>query len=168
MKKLAFAVILVASFLSVRSASATSIWYTIPGSSCVIISPTDPGRPPVHANWGVGNAAAGFDVTCPVVLPYQAYTTTEMRVNGYNRSTTDAVSCTLLATDYAGANPIPMSLSLPFDGSNTMHSVINSAQNIGAFVNQPAAPLLSLTCHVPGNTSAGASWLTAIFVLASF
>jgi hypothetical protein len=166
MKKLVFGLMLFVSFLSVRSASATSIWYTIPGNSCTVISAFDPNRPPTHTNWGVGNSGP-MDVTCPVVLPYQTYTSMDMRVNGYNRSTTDAVSCTLLATDFAGGSQIPMTLSLPFD-TGPMHSILGTAENIGAFPGQNAAPMLSVTCHIPGNTASGSSWLTAVFVLASF
>jgi hypothetical protein len=56
---------------------------------------------------------------------------------------------------------------LHFD-TGPMHSILGTAENIGAFPGQNAAPMLSVTCHIPGNTASGSSWLTAVFVLASF
>jgi hypothetical protein len=136
--------------LAAGKASATVLTYSIKGSSCASITPGVVGK---ISQWGL-NSAQTMSVTCPVILPLTPqYKNVYFTLNGYNRTSTDYISCTLMATNSEGANPITKTLALtlnwsPMQQKSDVLPVWNSAQ------------LYSVSCRIPG----GENYLTGIFL----
>jgi hypothetical protein len=152
-RKMVAGLAMVVAVLAGRVASATTYdEYQLHGSSCVSITS---GAVPGYSWYGVNAAAVPIDVTCPVLLPAFSYTYAYMLVEGYNRSSSDHLSCTFTGSDFDGTNPV--------SGVATLTANASSPQIAVATTNALFAPLF-ITCHLPAHTASGYSHLTSIFL----
>ena len=105
---------------------------------------------------------------CPIpyALPARAFASSaSIQVTGFNRTSTDHVSCTVTGTDIWGKILGTATASLT---ANQPNGQIGSAS-----VNFAAASNLAVTCHLPGNPfgnqgpdgGSGTSWLTNIAMI---
>jgi hypothetical protein len=153
MKTLRIAIVLASALLGIKSASATTYQsYDIHASNCVSATA---GAVPQYANFGVTALSSALQVVCPLSLPAQSYTYAYIFVEGYNRSGTDHVSCTIMGTAPDGTNASSSNAALPLNQSASQFNTTSIS---------PAAGngLLSLQCHLPAPTASGYSYLSYI------
>ena len=170
MNKFILALTLVACSMIAKTASATTYDdYTIHGNNCVTTTPgsslsfPQSGQSVVMPTYSqYGPYAPGWqavNVTCPLTLPYQVYTYAYLYVQGYNRSSTDHLSCTLSATNFDGLGLKSLTVTLP---NNEQPSQL-SAASVNSFSSS-----LFLTCHIPAATSSGLSHLSSIWLVLGY
>jgi hypothetical protein len=158
MKKLGIGALLVTALLVGRAAHATTyVNYRIHGASCNSI--TSGVAPTVGPNGVNAPSSSSIDVTCPIILPDQSYTYGYIYLVGYNRSSTDNVSCTPMATDSEGNNTITSTATLT---GNQAGSLTASASLFPTVANGNG--YFSLRCHIPGHTANGYSHVNSIFL----
>ncbi|HKP96175.1 MAG TPA: hypothetical protein VJ385_10490 [Fibrobacteria bacterium] len=125
--------------------------YLIHGNGCFSITS---GEEAHYSLWGAGAIGTALDVTCPIVLPDQNYSNAEISVNGYNRSSTDGISCRISGTNYDGGNEA--------SGTATLSVNQQPLQVASASVSLSNNRWLSLKCHLPAYTALGYSHLHSI------
>lgn len=112
---------------------------------------------PQVSQWGINSPSANLDVTCPVVLPSQPYSTAYFTVHGYNRTSTDNVKCSFTAADVFGGSYIIRTAVLPANQSGSQYQKWGVPMN-GSATNPNN--LVSISCHLP----AGENYLTGIML----
>ena len=157
MKRLCFGMVVALSLLVVRTASATTQNYLLHGSSCFSIVS---GLSASVSQYGVNASSTALTVMCPLLLPSLNYTSYGLEVVGYNRSSTDHLSCTINATDTNGNNFLA--------GTASLNANLAAVQVATASINTPVSPMGFVICHLPASTPSGFSHLTDVFVTVGF
>lgn len=129
--------------------------YRLFGSNC--ISTTSGIKAEVN-QWGIYNPNwnQAMDVICPVALPAEEYYFANIRLYGYNRSNTDALSCTLNMSNDDGYGLTPIKAAVP---KTAGPDVVTAAKN-----DSPPAGNHTpwVTCHLPAATGGSLSYLTTV------
>lgn len=159
MKKIAFALTMALGLVAAQKASAATESYSIKGSSCTSITSGVIGQ---YDQYGVSpNGATAMNVTCPLIFPDKGYTQVDVHLYAYSRSTPDKVSCTISATDLGGS------------GLTTGTATVFGNEANSQFASTGIYPTggndeLSLTCHIPGTTGSGPSYLSWIKLIVTY
>lgn len=159
MKFAPHALILAAALVGARVASATTVNLQIHGNSCTSITP---GNSPVYTQFGPYNAstATAMDLTCPVALPSHNYTSGYMYLAGWPRNTADALFCNYASTDVYGNNRTLVKAIVPYNGGNSNFAQVNiAAANAG---------VIYVTCHIPVAVGAAKTYLSSIYLEATY
>jgi len=158
MKRLCFGLIVAMMFLGARAASATTfVTYHLHGASCFSITS---GLAPTVGQFGVNAGSSAINVVCPLVLPSQNYTSFFLEVVGYNRNSSDHLSCSINATDTNGGNLVSAPVTL-----NANQGPVQINTNT---ISTPVSPMPYIPCHLPAQTGSGLSHLTDLFVQVGF
>lgn len=161
MNKLSFALALATALVTARTASATTYNdYQMQGVSCVSATA---GKTPAYSQYGVNSSTTAMDVTCPINLPAHLYTYAYINVGGYNRSSVDKISCSIVGTQGDGNNPIVGTASL---NSNSPYFQLSTASMYPS--TSLGNSVLYLYCHLPAPTAQGLSHLTSIFLTTGY
>jgi hypothetical protein len=151
--------ILAAALAGARAASAGNVTYMIHGNSCVS---STPGLIATPTQWGPYNAntASAMNLTCPMPVLNNYYTSVWAEVIGYSRNTADKLFCTIASTDGNGNNLKSQQAQVSYaPGVNTAITSFNS--NV-------ATNMWYVTCHIPYSGANGTSYLTGVYVSLSY
>ncbi|HKP96177.1 MAG TPA: hypothetical protein VJ385_10500 [Fibrobacteria bacterium] len=152
MKKTILVLILATVFLTAGPASAFEDYYLISGNDCFS---TTSGEEAHYSQWGAGAAGTALDVTCPLMLTDWNFAHAYITVRGYNRSSSDHISCTISNSKAGGSDETSATAYLPYDSW--------SFQSASAQIQPTDAEYVSLMCHLPAYAT-GDSHLTSILV----
>jgi hypothetical protein len=160
MRNLIVIALVSAAVMGAQSASAAPSWKTlvIHGNNCTSIS----GRTPLYGQYGpyTDSMTAGLYINCPILPPTVSgarVTVATLQVNGYNRSGTGQLRCTLLGTQYDGRRPVSARAEMIYVGGRYGQAEVSLNQAEGG-----PSDLLSIMCYLPPRTALGRSHLTSI------
>lgn len=159
MKSFRNALLLSAAMFGAHAACATTLTLQLHGNSCTSITP---GNAPVYTQFGPYNQSttSALDMTCPVTFASRSYTAGYILVTGWNRSTTDNLFCNYASTDAYGNNRALVQAVVPYaNGGSGLGQANLSMSNTG---------LPYVTCHLPAATANGKSYLSGIYLEATY
>lgn len=159
LKNLSKILVLAAALAGARAATAGNVTYMIHGNSCVS---TTSGLPGVYTQWGPynGSTTTAMNLTCPVPVLNNYYTSVWAEVIAYNRSTADKVFCNIASTDGNGNNLKSQQAQVSYaPGVNT---------GITSFNSNVATNMWYVTCHIPMSGANGTSYLTGVYLSLSY
>ena len=159
MMKTAFALAMALGLgLVAQKASAATDSYTLRGNSCTSITSGITG---LYGQYGISPpSTTAINVTCPIILPQKAYTQFDLSIWAYSRSTPDKVACTIATTDYGGSNYTSATAAVTLNQANS--------QNATTTLYPSGGDEMYITCHIPGSTGSGPSYLTLIDFSATY
>jgi hypothetical protein len=152
MKSLLTMAVLAATLFAARSASAQTFYMTH-GSSCFPINGSQVG----YNQYGVyASTTAPAYVNCPLTMPnWMSNYSAGWGIEGYDRSSTDDLTCTLTDITYLG--------NVAFQ--STLSTSGYSGSSLSATGTITTAQYPWLTCKIPGYSSSyGYSHLTVIYI----
>ena len=161
MNKLSLALALATALVTARTASATTYNdYQIQGVSCFSATA---GKTPAYSQYGVNSSTTAMDVSCPIILPGHNYSYGYIQLDGYNRSSVDKISCSIVGTQGDGNNPVVGTAYLSANSPSFQASSVSIYPNTSLFNN-----VMYLYCHLPAPTAQGYSHLTSIFLTTGY
>jgi len=153
------ALLLSAAIFGAHAASATTLTLQLHGNSCTSITP---GNSPVYTQFGPYNqsTSSALDMTCPVTFASRNFTAGYILVTGWNRSTTDNLFCNYASTDAYGNNRALVQAVVPYNNGGSGFAQANlSMSNTG---------VPYVTCHLPAAVGASRSYLSGIYLEATY
>ena len=158
MRRLCFGLMVVFTCFGARAASATTFQrFIMHGGSCYSITS---GLSANVTQFGVNAGSTALNVVCPLLLPAQNYVSMTLEVEGYNRSSSDHVSCSIFGTDTSGNQLV--------GGAATLSSNMQAVQIQTVTISTPASPMPLVSCHLPAQTASGFSHVTNLFLTMGF
>lgn len=154
---------LAAGLCAVRSEATNYDYYRIFGTSCFS---TTSGVKAEPNQWGIYNPSStqAMEVSCPIVIEdaNADYTYAYIGIGGYNRTTSDVLSCNLNMSNDDGYSVTTVHVAVPKRADpNVLYAT---------GYNYPTAGQRNawVTCHVPAHASTGYSYLTSINITLTY
>lgn len=146
---------LAAALCAGRSAFAAEFYRMLSGNSCFSTS----GGQTMPTRWGLYNVSSTVvaDVSCPVQVPSGTYTNQYIGISGYNRNSSNFMSCSLNVSSDDGSYYSVATASMQTSGYPVVYATANAAAS-------GPSNVVWVNCHIPFAVSGQHSYLTSIYL----